>query len=330
MKIRLTRAKALPAILIALVFTCLIWQFGEVKIQGLGEELVQKVSGKPVNQVQKYDAQGVPYQLYRVHGPRYNPLFIAREAQSLSSKPDQISKTQFRMLSDWLLAHSVTRDSMLVCYYSFDLPDQKLKAPWPSALSQAVMLNVFRNRAVMDRDPVWVHHTVDIFRSLYPDSGIKVSSRIAPGQIWWWEYPGPKPDYVLNGMISVLFELWDYHLATGDTKAAELFEQGYQAVLQKLPEFDNHGYSRYRIGGEMAGRVYHQKHIEQLKRLNAIKSDPILIKYYKSWKLHDNLPLPWQFLFNPRFWRILGFMLTWLGLSLFVLIMASALALLFR
>lgn len=323
MKIIVLRTKALPAILIALVITCLIWQLEEIKIQQKAGELVQKVFGTPVDQVQKHDAQGVPYQLYREQGPRYNPLFIAREAQSLIFKTDPESKKQFRILSDWLLAHSVANDSMLICYYNYDLPDLKLKAPWTSAFSQAVMMNVFQSRAVLDRDRTWVRHTVDIFRSLQPDSGSQLSSRIAPDQIWWWEYPGTDSLYVLNDMISVLFELWNYAQATGDPQAETLFNQGYQAVLHKLPDFDNHGYSRYQIGGKMAGRSYHQKHISQLKKLNAIKTDPILVKYYKRWELHDYLPLPWQFLFNPRPWRIFGFMLTWLGLALVIWFVSS-------
>ncbi len=321
MKLKLSRSKDVVSLALALIISSLIWQFGETRIQAMGEQAFSLLTGRPYNQIEKTDAQGIPYQLYREQGARYNPLFIARRAQELALETDPASEAEFRKLSDWLLAHSTLVDSSLVCYYDFDLPGLGLKAPWPSALAQAVILNVFRNRAVLERDALWVSRTRAILRSLQVNADLGLSSNLADDQIWWWEYPGTDSLFVLNGMISVLFELWDYSQFSADPRAASLFDQGYQAVLQKLPEFDFHGYSRYAAGREMAGRLYHQKHIAQLQRLNRIKPSPLLQKYARRWLFHDRLPFPWQLVFNPRPWRVLGFIITWLVIAVLTYLM---------
>ena len=279
-----------------------------------------------MNQNQRLDEDGIPYQSYADGSQHYNPLFVASRANQLYDQlPDPEAQQSFIRLCDWLMENSMERDGALWLPYGFEYPLFGMKVPWYSALAQAEAMTACARRWKHSNDPIWLQRSQAFARSLQPPSELTITMSINnmedPGfqrqdGLWFMEYPGDMAPYVLNGHAAVLLELHRTHQLTSDPKLTILFERGFQGLTEALPRFDRKGFSLYSAEGELAGRAYHQKHLTQLRQLLAIQSHPTLEQYLKRWTKSDRLPVLIQLVYNPRPRRILAFalslMLIWL------------------
>jgi hypothetical protein len=303
----------LTVISLGLVSHYLLWQFAEPWLFSVAESVLARLRGRPAHRTQRFDANGIPVQLYHDGGLQYNPLFIAARARrDFERRQDPERLSSFLRLSDWLAAAAVDRDGALFFPYRFDLPEFGLKAPWFSALAQGVAISVFAQRHALERDPVWLDRYRKALASLEPGKGLAEEG--PDGSLWFLEYPSEQAPHVLNGMMGVLLEL---HRAGGivpDTLASDLFERGFKGLLARLPGFDRRGFSHYSLGGRPASRNYHRMHIRQLRELNLIHPDPLLKAYARRWARHDLLPVAVQLFYNPRPKRVLLFLLTLAGI----------------
>lgn len=308
-------------LLLAAVLHGLLWQFGEVKLLKLGEMASQKLRGRPVNQIQTLDAEGIPVQIYADGSRHYNPLFVASMANREYAKlPDPAALQSFIKLTDWLAEHAETRHSSLLLPYDFDYPKFGMKAPWYSALAQAEAMSAMARRWKQSGDKVWLERSQGFAKSLKPPSDLTLTMYIYTSEehkphrqegLWFMEYPGEQAPYVLNGHMGVLLELWQTHALSSDAELLSLFERGCKGLSDALYRFDKNGFSLYSAEGELAGRAYHQKHIKQLRQLLAIYPNQELQVSLERWQASDRLPVIVQLFYNPRPKRILAF-----GLSL--------------
>lgn len=296
-------------ILISVVLCCVVWDIGELWILETGAKAYRLVSGQPFHQRRVLDQAGIPMQEYRGLGRQYNPLFIARDAQEAFRRGGEAGHADFRKYSDWLIAHAEIRDSVLVLPYRFDYPEYGLKAPWISALGQVVAANVFYDRFRLDGDSLWAVSAAKAISSLDPARGLGLADQTKAG-IWFLEYPNADSIYVLNGMMGILLELHEYARISGNKRAAELFKAGKSALVSRLAKFDRNGYSLYDSGGKAAGRMYHRKHIEQLRGLDKVSPDQKFRYYARRWQLYDHLPVPWQLLHYAPPQRVVAFALS--------------------
>jgi hypothetical protein len=304
----------LIAALFSLIIISLIWQFAEVPISLYAEKAAATLSGKPFNQIRVMDSSGIPQQLYRNGERHHNPLFIAVEASELYENGDYEG---FIRLSDWLLNNLEETDSTAFVSFTFDYPKYNQRAPWQSALTQAVGMVTLAQRAEHDQDHAIQNVSSKMLNTLRPESA-KLSHELEDGALWFMEYPSDPPYYSLSGMISTLIKLHEYHALSADSVAISLFERGRKGLITKLPDFDYHGFSYYNLNGVKAGRMYHQRHFRRLAELNELAPHPILQHYQKRWQEADRLPVLWQFIFNPRPKRILAFALAWMGLGVII------------
>jgi len=306
------RAIAIASCLISLLFISAIWQFAETDIHAFIERTWGKISGRPFNQIDTVDDNGIPMQLYRNGQSHYNPLFIANDAKREYYRSRNLGQVQrFIQLTDWLLANGSETDSTFLLSYDFDLPQYEQSKPWSSALAQSVVMNALAHRASFERNLEIYAKAIKTLNTLDPDRA-NLGYAINDSSYWYMEYPASEPYWVLNGMMGVLLELYYYYDLTEDPLAQELFEKGFIALEMKLPEFDFHGYSRYDLNGTMAGRMYHQKHIRQLAKLQELRPSAKLEYYQKRWTKADSYPVLWQILLNPRPKRIIAFLLPFL------------------
>lgn len=302
----------------------LIWQFGELLIQEYGEKLAALVTGKPLNQVPRKDAEGIPIQLYRDGGLHYNPLFVAARAKRIFTHDVNAPQyAEFIKLTDWLLQNSTSDGSSLLFPYHFDLPSLRLKAPWYSCLAQAVALTCFAQRSTLSEGDIWKEHCSGILQSLSPEKGLGL--RLSADKVWFPEYT--TNPHVLNGMLAVLLELHSTWKLTGLNVAQRLFEQGFNAVVSILPDFDYKGFSRYDLLGNLASRNYHVMHLDQLRRLLAIRSDAVVSRFLRKWSAFDRVPVLFQLLYNPRPKRIAAFWGSLVLIFLAIWLLSSALSL---
>lgn len=311
------------AAIISLLFVSVIWQFAETKIILLLEQASTKMLGKPVNQITVLDDEGIPMQLYHDGQKHYNPLFIARAAQKANLHRRLTDESEdFIKLSNWLLNHLSESDSTCLALYDFDYPKYGQKAPWSSALTQAVLMNVLAARAGMQRDLKIYDKAKRSLYSLSPQVA-GLTYVLSDSSYWYMEYPAAEPYFVLNGMLSCLIELHAYHELTGDPLAQNLFDKGFNALIQKLPEFDYHGYSYYDLKGNKASRAYHQTHIKQLTKLLELRNNNLILHYRNRWQKADSYPVLWQMLLNPRPKRVLVFILAFAGLAVLIYLLLA-------
>lgn len=311
------------SLIVSLLFISLLWQVAEPQVYAVAEVVRAKVFGKPFNQIYIQDKNGIPMQWYSNGDKEYNPLFIASEAQELNIERKLGGNPQrFIQLTDWLIKNTVVNDSVAYMYYHFSYPKYKQEAPWISALTQSVGMNAFADRAAMDRNIETLSIAEKLLYSLKPNvTGVSVA--LSDSSIWFMEYPHEKPYFALSGMMSTLLELNKYYHSTGNPFAKELFDKGYRALIEKLPEYDYHGYSYYDLAGTKAGRGYHQRHIKKLSNLMEIKPHNTLLYYRNRWQRSDSYPVLWQMLFNPRPLRITAFFLSFLALAVFVYLLLA-------
>jgi hypothetical protein len=307
-------------LLAGVVLHYLLWQIWEPRLQEIGEKLVTVVTGRPLNQTRWIDDEGIPMQLYRKHGLQYNPLFVALQAKKdFPLSADSVSLHRFIHCTDWLLKNAEEKDDLFWLPYKFDLPEMGLRAPWHSSLAQAYAMTCFVQRASLGNPEKWLPAALGTLGTLDPDSGMGI--RLNADQIWFPEYPGTSKNFVLNGHMSVLLDLHFCAQTPGMEKAKDLFEQGYNALLDKLPAFDYHGLSYYSLDGTITSRDYHRQHIALLQKLIAVRSAPVLTRYLNKWKTGDRLPVILQLFFNPRPKRIIAFtgsLLLMVGVALFI------------
>ena len=289
----------------------LLWQLAESKLQDWAEALLARLTGRPLNQTSAQDAEGIPLQIYRDGVSRSNPLFIAAQAaRDFPRGRNPARLRSFLRLTAWLANAAEESSGALWLPYHFPLPDFGLKPPWFSCLAQANTLLCFAQRHSLEPQGGWDKRCEGLLRSLDPELGLAL--KIGPG-LWFPEYPGTPKAFVLNGMISVLLYLDEAAKLLESPQAASLFDRGYAALLEKLPEFDRRGFTLYSLDGTLASRNYHQMHCRLLKRLHALRPHPLLQKYARRWQVHDLIPVALQLFHYPRPRRVLAFLLSLAG-----------------
>ncbi len=297
---------------LALLFVMLLWQFAELRIYSTVEDLSVRILGRSIHSSTILDEEGIPMQLYSNNEIHYNPLFVARAAQRANLQRKSTGDAEdFVKLTDWLLANVAETDSTAVAVYDFAFPKYGQEAPWGSALAQSVVMLVLAERAACQRDLEILSTARRTLYSLRPGAA-GLSLALSDSSYWYMEYPADEPYFVLNGMLSVLLNLHHYHELTHDPLALSLYEKGLNAVREKMPEFDYHGYSYYDLAGSKAGRKYHQYHVQILTEILKFENDPTLRTYRDRWQKSDGHPVLWQMALNPRPKRILAFSLSFL------------------
>lgn len=284
-------------------FHALVWQCAEAKLQDWGEVALAFLTGKPANQITQTDAQGIPVQLYRKHGRQYNPLFVANQAKADFQRPQH--RERFIQLTGWLLQEAELRDSALLLPYRFALPELGLEPPWHSCLAQATTLLCFAQRSTLEKRDFWLQKCRQLLHSLEPGNGLAIC--LPEGGTWFPEYPDTSKAYVLNGMLSIVLYLEECWRLTGLDQAQTLFQKGFAALVDKLPQFDCRGFSYYSLDGSKAGRNYHQMHVRLLRKLRRVQPHPVLDKFLRRWALYDWIPVAGQLFFYPRPKRVAAY-----------------------
>lgn len=301
---------------LSLLFISVIWQVAEMQIHSALRRVSAQLFGRPFSEISTLDEMGIPMQSSAQKEACYDPLLVARAAQTADLKRRlEDDDTDFMLLTDWLLAHLYETDSACYIDYTFDLPRYGQKAPWQSALSQAVLMNVLAARAGMQRDLKIYGQARCTLSSLSPDVA-DLSFAISDSSYWYMQYPADQPEYRLSGMMQVLIELQRYYVQTRDPLAKSLYDKGLHALRQKLPEFDFHGYSYSDLRGHKASRTEHQSHIQLLTKLLEFQEDDLLLGMRNRWQKADSYPVLWQMVLVPRPLRILIFALALIALWL--------------
>jgi hypothetical protein len=174
-------------------------------------------------------------------------------------------------------------------------------APWFSGMAQGEVLSLFVQLAeldgVCDEDRARYLAAADAaFASLLlADDGYPWAVNVdTDGYVWIQEYPGAQPgtgDYTYNGMIFAMFGLYDYHLATGNPDAADLYDGCATTLATYFPQLRNpRWHSYYCQTHRIPAPTYHQHHINLLRQLHWQTGSPDFAHYTDV--LTDDFPAP--------------------------------------
>lgn len=185
-----------------------------------------------------------------------------------------------------LTMHDETDSSYLFPYhFDFDLhgeEDQRMHAPWHSAMTQGQVLSLFCQLYKINQDIYYKHIADKIFNSFFRIKGINPDKWIScidkNGHIWFEEYPSELPALTLNGKVFALIGIYDYYLLTGKVEAQNLLNAGLTTLKSNIHRFRNPGNpSFYCLKHKESYPDYHQLHIRLLKSLYAMTSDPVFL-----------------------------------------------------
>jgi hypothetical protein len=163
-----------------------------------------------------------------------------------------------------------------------------LKAPWYSALAQGQGISLLVRAHLETSRTAYLDaaqrafasflNTVDRGGVVYVDDN---------GQTWLEEYVVSPPTHILNGFIWATWGVYDYFLATGDSRAQHLFDQAVRTLSANLQHYDLGFWSLYEHSGTwlkmLASPFYHNLHIVQLEVLYRLTGESTFKKYAAQW-----------------------------------------------
>ncbi len=220
----------------------------------------------------------------------HNIALKAREAFYDYSKTGNASSLKKGLhLVDYLIRNATYRknSTVMVWEYPFPWPSYNMSSGWIGALSQAGILKALLLAYQATGDERYLEYSkknLNAFSISLSEGGLRAERR-DKGEVYYWypEYARENPPYVLNGFITALLWIKEYHDATGGTLAKEIYEDGLKALIHFLPSYDKEGWSYYDALGHVSNEHYHKMHVEQLQSLYRATGNPLFLQYHERW-----------------------------------------------
>ena len=243
-----------------------------------------------------FDDHGIP--LLDYHGKvglQYNPIAIAQYALAHYNRfertGDQEHLRTFLKQCEWLLGNLEPNSKGLhVWNHHFDWEYREvLKAPWYSALAQGQGISVLVRAHVLTGREDYLEGArcaFEAFKHEIEEGGVKHTDN--NGYVWLEEAIVDPPTHILNGFIWALWGVYDYHLATRDEYALELFWNCVKTLKDNLHRYDCGFWSLYEQSGTrlkmIASPFYHKLHIVQLKVMYKLTEESIFKEFAERWE----------------------------------------------
>jgi len=198
-----------------------------------------------------------------------------------------------------LLRATRVKDASYFPYpFDFDphgLVDERLPAPWYSAMAQGQALSLFVRLAEATGQPRWRAAADATFETFLRPHGTATPWTVsvdAAGYLWLEEYAGGEGDHTFNGHMFAAWGLWDYWRITRDVRAAQLWDGALTTVAVYAPQLRQPGWiSSYCLSHPWSVvATYHQIHIAQLATLYAMSHAPVLARLSEQYL--DDYPTP--------------------------------------
>ena len=206
-------------------------------------------------------------------GAGYQPLlsFAALNQLVLEQRCGDV-----RRLASALLSRAVHSGDAV--YWDYNFPFQGGPVPWRSGFAQAVAAQALARAGVMLRDPALSAVAAASFRGLRRTLLMRLA-----GGFWIREY-GFTDQVILNAQLQSIISLGSYAALAESAAARRLTDELAVATQRLLPSFDLGCWARYQLGGGAASLHYQTYHVELLRRLAAIRAEPIWRRTYLRWR----------------------------------------------
>lgn len=251
------------------------------------------------------DPKGVPLIDYGgAVGIQYNPWAVGHFALALFQRflqsHDSRYRERFLVLADWFLAHKQYRPSGIVLWpYNFDYPPS-LQAPWYSSLAQSVAISVLLRAYLWTKKLEYLETAQKAFHAFTVDVAEGgLLSRDREGYLFFEEVVPVQIYHILNGFISTLWGILEYHMITHDSQAQLLFNQGITSLEYYLPKYDTGWASLYSLQHlrknlllkDVASPFYQAFHVQQLDVLYRLTGHLAFEEYRRKWESYLHSPV---------------------------------------
>jgi hypothetical protein len=250
----------------------------------------------------KMDASGVPvvdfgFKQGEFIGEQVNPLAVAAAGRQhlleYERTGDAAALDKAENCLTWLEEAAVWNGAAAVWEYWY--PTSYIaELPYYSALAQAnIMRTLVLGEQVMGlgRYRALIDGIIVSLNTAIVDGGCMEPVGDDEGK-WFAELASPyrsQPPYILNGHMEVLLRLHEYWESSGDGRARDLFDAGVLALKGLLPQYDAGRWSYYDLEGNWA-YDYHYTHIDELRQLYVLTSEPTFAEYAVRWESY----FPWN------------------------------------
>lgn len=228
-------------------------------------------------------------------GRQYNPLAIAQYGLGHFNRyleaRDPAHLNEAKVQGEWLV-RNLEENEQGVPVWKHLFPwhyKETLKAGWYSAHSQGAGISLLVRLSRETKDERYRSAAERAFRVLdlpVADGGVKYVD--VQGNPWLEEYLVDPPTHILNGFLWALWGVWDYHLATGDERAAALFRECVATLRKNLARYDLGFWSRYDLSRQalpmVASPFYHRLHVVQLRAIARIAGESFLEERAERWE----------------------------------------------
>ena len=188
-----------------------------------------------------------------------------------------------------LRERSVETGGELRWLYDDPISKYRLEPPYASALAQGQIGSLFLRAARLDDDP----DLRDAGRRavqplLSPTSDLVTMTERGP---ILEEVPTEPRTHILNGWISALWGLLDVAIEFADEAANAAYTHGWACVRELLPRYDTGWWTKYSLypstPADLAKPIYHRFHIDQLRVLAQLTSEPVFAETADRWDAYD-------------------------------------------
>lgn len=229
-----------------------------------------------------FDGSGIPLLDYHGRiGQQYNPIAIAQWGlgnYNLAQRDaGEDHETKFLGASDWLCRNLQPNPSGVWVWnhhFNWDYREE-LKAPWYSALAQGQGISLLVRAHHASGRGEYLDTAQRAFLSMLlplQEGGVQFSDE--QGDLWLEEYLVSPPTHILNGFIWALWGVYDYYLATADSRAHDLVYRCAQTLVRNLEFYDLGYWSLYELSAVrlpmVASPFYHRLHVVQLRVLSQL------------------------------------------------------------
>lgn len=263
----------------------------------LGEWVVWSDPKLNMNRIEKgiygqppFDAENLLRVFYNgeyVSHPGAAGLYALNAFHNMLAEPDTtLHKERFGQAANWLKDKlEVDESGVGRWFYHFKAVGRDLPTPWVSCFSQSIGLSILLranqvfHSSGFDRA---AKAAAQLFRVPIADGGILWMDN---GLVYLEEYPEATPSHVLNGFITGMFGLYEYHKITGEAWAKDLFLSCLNTIKLTLDKYETpHGLRYDLVNSSIVNADYYYFQIQQLLALHAITGDRFYRDRAERWR----------------------------------------------
>ena len=204
----------------------------------------------------------------------------------------ELNKARLKRCVNWLIANQEEHLGTIVWRNHFPNPRYGLESGWVSGMYQGQVISLLlRYGQMFDKMDAVLPLAQSAFQFLdieYKDGGVKRFDK--NGLLWYEEYPGVEPSFVMNGFVYTLLGIYDLWRVTNDIDVKLTIDECVKTLRESMMLYDSGYWSIYdQLKKELATEYYHKNiHIPLMEVLHNLTGEEIFNTYNKRWKKQLN------------------------------------------